>query len=36
MSNIKNTKYDLEDRTAGFGENIIKFAKKNLRNLNIG
>src|SRR3990172_1650027 len=28
MSNIKNTKYDLEDRTARFGENIIKFAKK--------
>lgn len=28
MSNVKKTKYDLEDRTARFGENIIEFAKK--------
>ncbi|MBI2674291.1 MAG: four helix bundle protein [Candidatus Yanofskybacteria bacterium] len=28
MSNSKNYKYDLEDRTAKFGENIIIFAKK--------
>ncbi|MBI5181813.1 MAG: four helix bundle protein [Nitrospirae bacterium] len=28
MSNDKKAKYDLEDRTAKFGENIIKFAKK--------
>ncbi|MBN2197625.1 four helix bundle protein [Candidatus Wolfebacteria bacterium] len=28
MPNDKNPKYDLEDRTAKFGENIIKFAKK--------
>lgn len=24
----KNTKYDLEERTAKFGENVIKFCKK--------
>ncbi|MBI5892607.1 MAG: four helix bundle protein [Deltaproteobacteria bacterium] len=28
MSNVKKTKYDLEDRTAKFGEDIIEFAKK--------
>ena len=28
MSNVKKPKYDLEDRTAKFGENIIEFAKK--------
>jgi len=28
MSINKNPKYDLEERTAKFGENIIKFAKK--------
>lgn len=28
MSNDKITKYDLEERTAKFGEEIIKFAKK--------
>lgn len=30
MSNdkVKNLKYDLEERTAKFGENVIKFAKK--------
>ena len=28
MSNVKRPKYDLEDRTAKFGENIIEFAKK--------
>jgi len=28
MPNDKNPKYDLEERTAIFGENIIKFAKK--------
>ncbi len=30
MSNdkVKNPKYDLEERTAKFGENIIKFAKR--------
>lgn len=28
MSNEKNPKYDLEERTAKFGEEIIKFAKK--------
>ena len=28
MFNIKNPKYDLEERTAKFGENIIEFAKK--------
>lgn len=27
MSNTKNPKYDLEDRTAKFGEEVIKFAK---------
>ena len=27
MSNAKKTKYDLEERTAKFGENIIQFAK---------
>lgn len=25
---IKNSKFDLEERTAVFGENIIEFAKK--------
>jgi len=28
MLNVKRTKYDLEDRTAKFGEKIIEFAKK--------
>ncbi|PIY59690.1 four helix bundle protein [Candidatus Wolfebacteria bacterium CG_4_10_14_0_8_um_filter_37_11] len=28
MFNIKNPKYDLEERTAKFGENIIEFTKK--------
>jgi four helix bundle protein len=28
MTNDKNPKYDLEERTAKFGEDIIKFAKK--------
>src|SRR3990167_738357 len=28
MINAKNPKYDLEERTAVFGENIIKFCKK--------
>jgi len=28
MANDRNPKYDLEERTAKFGENIIKFAKK--------
>jgi hypothetical protein len=28
MPNVKRTKYDLEDRTAKFGEKIIEFAKK--------
>jgi four helix bundle protein len=28
MNNEQKPKYDLEDRTAKFGENIIKFAKK--------
>ncbi len=28
MTNEKNSKYDLEERTAKFGENIINFAKK--------
>ena len=28
MTNVKNAKYDLEDRTAKFGEDIIKFCKK--------
>ncbi len=27
MSNIQNSKYDLEERTAKFGEDMIKFAK---------
>ncbi len=28
MSNVQNTKYDLEERTAKFGEDMIEFAKK--------
>jgi hypothetical protein len=28
MTNNKNSKYDLEERTARFGEEIIRFAKK--------
>lgn len=28
MTNYPNTKYDLEERTAKFGEEIIKFARK--------
>lgn len=32
MSNDKITKYDLEERTAKFGEEIIRFAKKILVN----
>lgn len=28
MTNFKNPKYDLEERTAKFGENIIKFSRK--------
>lgn len=28
MTNDQNPKYDLEERTANFGEEIIKFAKK--------
>ncbi len=28
MTNSQNNKYDLEERTAKFGEDIIKFAKK--------
>lgn len=28
MTNDKNKKYDLEERTAKFGENVIEFAKK--------
>lgn len=28
MSNVKNQKYDLEERTAKFGEDVIEFAKK--------
>ena len=28
MTNDTNSKYDLEERTARFGENIIKFCKK--------
>lgn len=28
MANDKNSKYDLEERTAKFGESIIRFAKK--------
>jgi hypothetical protein len=29
-------KYDLEERTAKFGEDIIRFAKKNLEKLSTG
>ena len=32
MSNIRVPKYDLEERTAKFGENIIKFCNKILKN----
>lgn len=32
MTNPKNPKYDLEERTAKFGENIIKFCRKIPRN----
>ncbi|HRY63561.1 MAG TPA: four helix bundle protein [Patescibacteria group bacterium] len=32
MLKIKNTKYDLEERTAKFGEAIINFSKKILEN----
>lgn len=28
MPNDKNQKYDLEERTAKFGENIVEFAKR--------
>ena len=28
MTEIRKTKYDLEERTAKFGENIIEFCKK--------
>lgn len=28
MTNLKNPKYDLEERTAKFGEDIVRFAKK--------
>lgn len=28
MTNTKNSKFDLEERTAKFGEDIIKFCKK--------
>ncbi|MCX6702885.1 MAG: four helix bundle protein [Candidatus Wolfebacteria bacterium] len=28
MPNVKNPKFDLEERTAKFGEDIIEFAKK--------
>jgi len=28
MTNTQNPKYDLEERTANFGENVIIFAKK--------
>ena len=28
MTNDKNPKYDLEERTAKFGENVIRFCKK--------
>jgi len=31
MPNDKNSKYDLEERTAKFGENIIQFANKILK-----
>jgi four helix bundle protein len=33
MPNQKSSKYDLEERTAKFGENIIRFCKKVPRNL---
>lgn len=33
MSNTKNQKYDLEERTAKFGEDIIEFAKKIPKNV---
>ena len=33
MSNTKKTKYDLEERTAKFGEDIIEFAKKVPKNV---
>ena len=33
MTNSKSSKYDLEERTAKFGENIIKFCKKVPRGL---
>jgi len=33
MPNNKNPKYDLEERTAKFGEEIIKFSKKIPHNL---
>ena len=33
MSNTKKTKYDLQERTAKFGENIIEFAKKVPKNV---
>ena len=32
MTNDKNPKYDLEERTAKFGENIIGFAKRISKN----
>jgi len=32
MPNVQNSKYDLEKRTAKFGEDIIKFAKTILQN----
>ena len=28
MTNAKNPKYDLEERTAKFGEDVIRFCKK--------
>ena len=34
MTNIK--KFDLEERTAKFGEKIIEFAKRSLKKQNIG
>ena len=33
MSNNKSSKYDLEERTAKFGESIIEFAKKLPKNV---
>jgi len=33
QNSINKSKYDLEERTAKFGENIIKFCNKILRNL---